>query len=136
MVQFSNKRSDETDLSKRFNRRLFQKALVSCQRYSVSWPLSLPVDGIWHSHHSMRIRRLSDAETKRRNSSRSTYFPTCQVRVVRFYVSALLLLSSPLLASPLLVVTNRDPVRSVFRTGPQPRSCEVSVPHRTSTAIL
>ena len=31
---------------------------------------------------------------------------------------------------------NRDPVRSVFRTGPQPRSGEFSVPHRTSTAIL
>ena len=31
---------------------------------------------------------------------------------------------------------NRDPVSSVFRAGPQPRSCEASVPRRTSTAIL
>ena len=31
---------------------------------------------------------------------------------------------------------NRNPVRSVFRAGPQPRSCEISVPRRTSTAIL
>ena len=31
---------------------------------------------------------------------------------------------------------NGDPVSAVFRAGPQPRSCEVSVPHRTSTAIL
>ena len=83
------------------------------------------------------------------------FFPTCQVRVVRFYVS-LLLSSSPLFSSPLslrpsvFLVTNcgtcefsvprrtstairrgqrsapdldRDPVSSVFRAGPQPRSC-------------
>jgi hypothetical protein len=31
--------------------------------------------------------------------SKITFFPTCQVRVVRFYVSCLLLLSSPLLSS-------------------------------------
>ena len=31
---------------------------------------------------------------------------------------------------------NRDPVSSVFLAGPQPRSCEFSVPCRTSTAIL
>ena len=31
---------------------------------------------------------------------------------------------------------NRDPVSSVFRARPQPRSCEISVPRRTSTAIL
>ena len=31
---------------------------------------------------------------------------------------------------------NRDPVRSVLRAGPQPRSCEISVACRTSTAIL
>ena len=33
-------------------------------------------------------------------------------------------------------VSSCDPVRPVFRTGPQPRSCEFSVPRRTSTAIL
>ena len=31
---------------------------------------------------------------------------------------------------------NRDPVSSVFRSGPQPRSCELSVPSRTSTAFF
>ena len=33
-------------------------------------------------------------------------------------------------------VSSCEDVWSVFRTGPQPRSCEASVPHRTSTAIL
>ena len=46
------------------------------------------------------------------------FFPTCQVRVVRFYVSCLLLSSSPLL---LLLLLNRDPRRTVFSVGPQPR---------------
>ena len=31
---------------------------------------------------------------------------------------------------------NRDPVTSVCRAGPQPRSCDISVPRRTSNAIL
>ena len=62
------------------------------------------------------------------------FFPTCQVRVVRFYVSCLLLLSSsPLLSSPLLLLLlNRDP-RSVCPAGPQPRPSTLSVPCRTST---
>ena len=33
-------------------------------------------------------------------------------------------------------VSSCDDVWSVWCAGPQPRSCEVSVPHRTSTAIL
>ena len=69
----------------------------------------------------------------------SEYFPTCQVRVVRFYVSCLLLLSSsPLLSSPPLLSSsscstatldaqwslsdlNHDHPRPVFPAGPQPR---------------
>ena len=58
-------------------------------------------------------------------------FPTCQVRVVRFYVSCLLL-SSPLL---LLLLLNRDP-RSVCPAGPQPRPSTLSVPCRTSTTTI
>ena len=75
-------------------------------------------------------------------------FPTCQVRVVRFYVSCLLLrllfFSSSSSSSPLrwcelsvpcrtstaimwahcsLPDLNRDRVSSAFRAGPQPRSC-------------
>ena len=60
------------------------------------------------------------------------FFPTCQVRVVRFYVSCLLLLSS----SPLLLLLlNRDP-RSVCPAGPQPRPSTLSVPCRTSTTTI
>ena len=79
-------------------------------------------------------------------------FPTCQVRVVRFYVSLPLLLlffflfssssswSSSSSSSPTAMIEarcflpdlNRDDVSSVFLAGPQPRSCELSVPCRTS----
>ena len=61
-----------------------------------------------------------------------TCFPTCQVRVVRFYVSCLLLSSSPLL----LLLLNRDPRRTVFSVGPQPRPSTPSVPCRTSTTTI
>ena len=93
------------------------------------------------------------------------FFPTCQVRVVRFYVSCLLLLSSsPPLLSPLLSSSscstaihaqcalpdlNHDHPRSVcpagpqprhprpvFPAGPQPRVSPPSVPCRTSTATI
>ena len=60
------------------------------------------------------------------------FFPTCQVRVVRFYVSCLLLSSSPLL----LLLLNRDPRRTVFTVGPQPRPSTPSVPCRTSTTTI
>ena len=85
-------------------------------------------------------------------------FPTCQVRVVRFYVSCLvlLLLSSP---PPLVVVLlplssssscstatrdpqcslsdlNHDHPRPVFPAGPQPRPSTPSVPCRTSTTTI
>ena len=62
----------------------------------------------------------------------SSFFPTCQVRVVRFYVSCLLLSSSPLL----LLLLNRDPRRTVFSVGPQPRPSTPSVPCRTSTTTI
>ena len=55
------------------------------------------------------------------------FFPTCQVRVVRFYVSCLPL---PLLLPSL----NREHPRPVFPAGPQPRVSTPSVPCRTSTA--
>ena len=86
-------------------------------------------------------------------------FPTCQVRVVRFYVSCLLLSSSPLLLSSppppaqprpsthsvlcrtstttihaqcSLPDLNHDHPRPVFPAGPQPRVSTPSVPCRTS----
>ena len=75
------------------------------------------------------------------------FFPTCQVRVVRFYVSVSRVLPPP--ASCLLLVIllvlplrqcgvqcgvpdlNRDPVSSVWRAGPEPGSCEFSVACRS-----
>ena len=85
-------------------------------------------------------------------------FPTCQVRVVRFYVSCLvlLLLSSP---PPLVVLLlslsswsscstatrdpqcslsdlNHDHPRPVCPAGPQPRPSTLSVPCRTSTTTI
>ena len=90
-----------------------------------------------------------------------SFFPTCQVRVVRFYVSCLLLLllllllsSSPLLSSPPLLSSssscstatldaqcslsdlNHDHPRPVFPAGPQPRPSPPSVPCRTSTTTI
>ena len=65
-------------------------------------------------------------------SVNDTFFPTCKVRVVRFYVSCLLLSSSPLL----LLLLNRDPRRTVFSVGPQPRPSTPSVPCRTSTTTI
>ena len=64
--------------------------------------------------------------------TKTSLFPTCQVRVVRFYVSCLLLSSSPLL----LLLLNRDPRRTVFSVGPQPRPSTPSVPCRTSTTTI
>ena len=78
------------------------------------------------------------------------FFPTCQVRVVRFYVSLFSSSSSsssfssscrpPQLRSSEFSVgvldPNRDPMSSVWRAGPQPRCCEFGVACWTPTAIL
>ena len=75
------------------------------------------------------------------------FFPTCQVRVVRFYVSGLLLSSSPLLSSSScstatldaqcsLSDLNHEHPRPVFPAGPQPRPSPPSVPCRTSTTTI
>ena len=66
------------------------------------------------------------------------YFPTCQVRVVRFYVS--LFFSSFSFsfssASSSVSLSCCDSVCSVWHVGPQLRSCEFSVSCWTPTAIL
>ena len=74
------------------------------------------------------------------------FFPTCQVRVVRFYVSCLLLLPRPPPPPPpplllvllvlLVLLLNCDPRRPVFSVGPQPRPSTPSVPCRTSTTTI
>ena len=87
------------------------------------------------------------------------FFPTCQVRVVRFYVSCLLLpppascfvllllssssslsslssLSSSSSSSSSSSLLNCDPRSTVFSAGPQPRPPTPSVPCRTSTTTI
>ena len=80
------------------------------------------------------------------------FFPTCQVRVVRFYVSCLVLLLLVLLLLSLssssscstatrdpqcsLSDLNREYPRPVFPAGPQPRPSPPSVPCRTSTTTI
>ena len=69
------------------------------------------------------------------------FFPTCQVRVVRFYVSCLLLSSSSCSTATLdaqcsLSDLNHDHPRPVFPAGPQPRPSPPSVPCWTSTTTI
>ena len=65
-------------------------------------------------------------------------FPTCQVRVVRFYVSLLFSFSSSSSPPSSSSSINWDPLSSVWRAGPQWQlgSSEFSVACWTSTAIL
>ena len=82
-----------------------------------------------HIHPAVSTQGDSDVSS---TDDWRVFFPACQVRVVRFYVSCLLLSSSPLL----LLLLNRDPRRTVFSVGPQPRPSTPSVPCRTSTTTI
>ena len=76
------------------------------------------------------------------------FFPSCQVSVVRFYVSLLRFLLLLFFFLVLLCLLRRRAVqcpvsagncdhrRSVFPAGPQPRPSVLSVPSRTSTATI
>ena len=87
------------------------------------------------------------------------FFPSCQVSVVRFYVSLLrfllllffflvllrLLRRRAVQCQPATAIIgaqcslpdlNRDHLCSVFQAGPQPRPSVLSVPSRTSTATI
>ena len=100
-------------------------------------------------------------QTYTKNPSKTFFFPTCQVRVVRFYVSWLppaascRLLPPPAVSLPpsaafrllrtstttihakcSLPDLNRENPRPVFPAGPQPRPSTPSVPCRTSTATI
>ena len=89
------------------------------------------------SQQAKQKRFMETAPRERHEPSRErqVLFPTCQLKAVRFYVSSVLLLLFLLLLLVFLV-PNCDDVCSVFLAGPQPRSCEFSVPCRTSTAIM
>ena len=71
-------------------------------------------------------------------SNFTIYFPTCQVRVVRFYVSCLLLLSSHLLSSSSSPPPPAQPRPSttVVSVGPQPRPSFSVFPAGTSTTTI
>ena len=61
---------------------------------------------------------------------KDSFFPTCQVRVgVACRTPTAILRVQCGVPDP-----NRDPANSVWRPGPQPRSCEFSVASRTPTA--
>ena len=64
------------------------------------------------------------------------FFPTCQVRVVRFYVSLSSSFSSSSFSSSFSSSSSSSPPLVLSCAGPQRRSCVCSVPRRTSTAIL
>ena len=72
----------------------------------------------------------------RSNWNEMVFFPTCQVRVVRFYVSLFSSSSRTPPPPPSSSSSCRDPVSSVWRAGLQPRAREFSVACRTPTAIL
>ena len=88
------------------------------------------------------VIRLSSGHSIWTTSNNICFFPTCQVRVVRFYVSCvpllflllLLLLVSVLCRTSSAIVPvhcsvpdlNRDAVCAVFRAGPQPRASDMS----------
>ena len=65
-----------------------------------------------------------------------SFFPTCQVRVVRFYVSRLLPPPSAFRRLPPPPDLNHDHPRQAFPAGPQPQESTPSVPCRTSTARI
>ena len=90
-----------------------------------AWLYSTPCVAVHHP------RSIPEKAYSREILPVESFFPTCQVRVVRFYVSCLLLSSSPL-----LLLLNRDPRRTVFSVGPQPRPSTPSVPCRTSTTTI
>ena len=61
-------------------------------------------------------------------------FPTCQIRVVRFYVS--LISSSSSFSPSSSSYLNHDHPHPVFPARPQPRPSTPSVPSRTSTTTI
>ena len=141
------------------------QALSFLWRQRQSFVVTSRAWGGWEFTEKSRIRLIQiwgDVDVGGKIDGFFGFFPTCQVRVVRFYVSCLLLLSSSpplLLSSPPLLLSsppllsssscstaihaqcalpdlNHDHPRSVCPAGPQPRPSPPSVPCRTSTASI
>ena len=94
--------------------------------------------GVFEGGHDIAVRQFQNQHSAPLAET-GTFFPTCQVRVVRFYgilCQSLLLLLLLLLFRLLVSLSdlNHDLVSSVWRVGPQPRAREFSVACRTSTA--
>ena len=90
-------------------------------------------DQQWLAYREQRRRVATGCEVVQ------SFIPTCQVRVVRFYVRLLLLLLLLFCLLLLLRLLRRravSPPRPVFPVGPQLRPAVPSVPCRTSTATL
>ena len=92
-----------------------------------------------HTNFGYNRSILSNKNTNHRNIT-YMFFPTCQVRVVRFYQSCRLLLPPPppppsprLLLPPDL---NYSHPRQVLAAGPQPRPSSPSVGCRTPTTAI
>ena len=138
------------------------KTLTEC--YCVRFQRHRSVFGLMNPSLELSELREATCEKSTRSQLRDCLFPTCQVRVVRFYVRCLLLLPRP----PLLLLLsssssssslsslssssscstatrdpqcslsdlNHDHPRPVFPAGPQPRPSTPSVPCRTSTTTI
>ena len=116
----------------KYNRRFTSEVLrlYKTQRYLLSTKVQA-----WRVAKPVELRHLH--QWTRKNTSKvqewSLLFPTCQVRVVRFYVSCRSSSSSPPSPPCLLPDLNHDHPRPVFAAGPQPRPATPSVCCRTST---
>ena len=93
----------------------------------------LHVVPIVHITKDLVVIRSANAKEHFSPPARSGLFPTCQVRVVRFYVNSRSFSSSSSSSSPDL---NYDDHSRVFAAGPQPRPATPSVRCRTSTTTI
>ena len=109
----------------------------SCWREALTWRSTCHSTG-WRLRGwctlvmMMQMRTIvggSFVEVTPDSTSTNYFFPTCQVRVVRFYVSCLLLSSPPLLSSSPLLLSSPPPPA-------QPRPSTHSVLCRTSTTTI
>ena len=128
-------------LIRRTGRKLANLRLFVCKYVICTDVTHLPYAGF--NHHMLPhlsfpfVHRIYDHNCLG-SSYAIDFFPTCQVSVVRFYVSCLLLLSSPLLSSRLLSSSLlSSPVLFSSSSRPsRPRSLKHRVLCRTSTTTL
>ena len=114
---------------------IFRKRFVSPQIFTnPGAPGRSPLEGSFVTFATCQSK--SGIYRKRSGWWFQMFFPTCQVRVVRFYVSLFFSSFSFSSASSSVSLSCCDSVCSVWHVGPQLRSCEFCVACWTSTAIL